>query len=176
MCCHEIPWSHTEESPVEVRFAVAEEPGWAAPSITQRCAAFCVLETMGCCWGRETGNLNLTQEALKATQNKLLSSGISPYWKTISTVIKGELNRLISSKVTEQPPLSSPLPLLLSSFLPRSHRPSILTRLARWRPSMKCHQISGGLEVIGQKCSVECAPRRSERKGCVFCFALIDGR
>jgi len=29
-------------------------------------------------WG-ETGNLNLTQEALKATQNKLLSSGISPY-------------------------------------------------------------------------------------------------
>lgn len=29
--------------------------------------------------GRETGNLNLTQEALKATQNKLLSSGISPY-------------------------------------------------------------------------------------------------
>lgn len=40
---------------------------------------------------RDTGNLNLTQEALKATQNKLLSSGISPYWKTISTVIRGEL-------------------------------------------------------------------------------------
>lgn len=31
--------------------------------------------------GRETGNLNLTQEALKATQNKLLSSGISPALK-----------------------------------------------------------------------------------------------
>ncbi len=41
---------------------------------------------------------------------------------------------------------------------------------------MKCHQICGGLEVIGQKCSVECALWRSERKGCVFCFALIDGR
>lgn len=58
--------------------------------------------------GRETSNLNLTQEALKATQNKLLSSGISPYWKTISTVIKGELSRLISSKVTEQLLLQPP--------------------------------------------------------------------
>lgn len=49
---------------------------------------FCGLETMGCCccWRerereRERGNLNLTQEALKATQNKLLSSGISPLLK-----------------------------------------------------------------------------------------------
>lgn len=41
---------------------------------------------------------------------------------------------------------------------------------------MKCHQISGGLEVIGQKCSVECALWQSEGKDCVFCFALIDGR
>lgn len=99
------------------------------------------------------------------------------YWKTISTVIKGELNRLISSKVTEQPPLSP-------SHSPSSFSPSSLVLTVpqfslpswRWRPSMKCHQISGGLEVIGQKCSVECALQPSEKKGCVFCFPLIDGR
>lgn len=58
-------------------------------------------------------NLNLTQEALRATQNKVLSSGISPppaSRKTISPVIKGELNRLISSKVTERPPPPTPPP------------------------------------------------------------------
>lgn len=45
--------------------------------------------------------------------------------KTISTVIKGELNRLIFSKVTEPPP-PPPLPLhlfLLPSFLPSSSPP-----------------------------------------------------
>lgn len=64
-------------------------------------------------WSKEGGrrNLNLTQEALRATQNKVLSSGISPppaSRKTISPVIKGELNRLISSKVTEGPPPPPP--------------------------------------------------------------------
>lgn len=66
---------------------MAEEPGRAALSITQHCAAFCGSETMGRCrvmgWGGggDTRNLNLTQEALKATQNKLLSSGIPPLQK-----------------------------------------------------------------------------------------------
>lgn len=126
MCCHESPWSHTEESPVAVGFAVAEELGWAALSITQPLRCLLWLGDNGPLLGRETRNLNLTQEALKATQNKLLSSGISPYRKTISAVIKGELNRLISSKVTEQPSLSTPppLPLLLFSFHPLSHHPS----------------------------------------------------
>jgi hypothetical protein len=41
---------------------------------------------MGGGWG-QTGNLNLTEEAVKATQNKLLSSGISP-----PPVVKGEDN------------------------------------------------------------------------------------
>lgn len=41
---------------------------------------------------------------------------------------------------------------------------------------MKCHQISGGLEVIGQKCCVECVLSQPERKGCVFCLARIDGQ
>lgn len=157
MCCHEIPWSRSEESPVEVWFAVAEELGWAAPSITQHCAAFCGPETMGRCWRRETGNLNLTQEALKATQNKLLSSGISPHWKTISTIIKGELNRLISSKVTEQPLLSSP-PSPPPFLFPRSYHHSIL----------KCHQISGGLGVIGQ--NVLLSVLRGRLKGKAVCF------
>lgn len=173
MCCHESPWSHTEESPVAVRFAVAEELGWAALSITQPLCCLLWLGDNGPLLGRETRNLNLTQEALKATQNKLLSSGISPYRKTISAVIKGELNRLISSKVTEQPPLSSPFP---SSFSPSTLFLTIpLSRPARWRPSMKCHQISGGLEVIGQKCSVECACL----KGKAVCFVWLgsmDGR
>lgn len=60
--------------------------------------------------------------------------------KTISTVIKGELNRLISSKVTERPSLSSPFTSSFPSFSPRSS-----VTPARWRPSMKCHQISGGV-------------------------------
>lgn len=127
----------------KVRFAVAEEPGRAALSITQHSAAFCGSETMGRCrgGGEETRNLNLTQEALKATQNKLLSSGIPPpSRKTISTVIKGELNRLISSKVTERPSLSSPFASSFPSFSPHSS-----VTPARWRPPMKCHQISGGV-------------------------------
>lgn len=177
MCCHESPWSHTEESPVAVGFAVAEELGWAALSITQPLRCLLWLGDNGPLLGRETRNLNLTQEALKATQNKLLSSGISPYRKTISAVIKGELNRLISSKVTEQPSLSThpPPPPFPSSCSPSTLFLTIpLSRPARWRPSMKCHQISGGLEVIGQK--MFCWMRLSERKGCVFCLARIDGR
>lgn len=117
MCCHEIPWSHTEESPVEVRFAVAEEPGWAAPSITQHCAAFCGSETMGRCWGERQATWTWHRKLLKLHKTNCWALAFPPYWKTISTVIKGELNRLISSKVTEQPPLSSPFP---SSFSPSS--------------------------------------------------------
>lgn len=145
-CCHETPWSHTEESPEEVRFAVEEEPGLSRTVDHPTLCCLLWLGDKGPLPGRETGNLNLTQEALRATQNKLLSSGISPpYWKTISTVIKGELNRLISSKVTEQP-------LLSPRFPPPSFPPSSLFLTVApfspasrgGRPSMKCQQISGG--------------------------------
>lgn len=65
MCCHEIPWSHTEEFPAEVRFAVAEEPGWVAPSITQHCAALCGSETMGRCRGERQATWTWHRKLLK---------------------------------------------------------------------------------------------------------------
>lgn len=124
--------------------------------------------------GEKDSNLNLTQEALKATQNKLLSSGIPPppYWKTISTAIKGELNRLISSKVTEQPLLSFPFP---SSYSPSSVFLNIpLFSLAAEGAGHQWNAIrsQGGLEVTGQKCPVECASAGSLKEKPV-CFVLL---
>lgn len=66
---------------MEVRFAVAEEPGLSHSVDHPTLCCLLWLGDNGPLLGRKIGNLNLTQEALKATQNKLLSSGISPLLK-----------------------------------------------------------------------------------------------
>lgn len=127
---------------------------------------------------RETSNLNLTQEALKATQNKLLSSGIPPaphpHWKTISTVIKGEPNRLISSKVTVQSLLNLPrLPFLRLSLRPTC--PLFSRPLQSGGHQWNATGSLGGLEVIRQKCFVYCARWQSllSIEGWLAAFARI---
>lgn len=129
---------------------------------------------MGRCWGGRHATWAWHRKLLKLHKTNCWALAFPPYRKTISTVIKGELNHLISSKVTEQPPLSPPFP---SSFSPSILFLTIpLSRPARWRPPMKCHQISGGVRGHWTKNALlNTLVWQSERKGCVFCFARIDG-
>lgn len=114
LCCHGVPWGRTEESPVEVRFAGVSR-SVDHPTLS------CLL------WLGDNGPLLRewdTQPEPDTGSSQCYTKQSAELWhfppsrKTISTVIKGELNRLISSKVTEEPPLStlpSPPPFLLPS-------------------------------------------------------------
>lgn len=134
---------------------------------TQRCLPFVARRQWAAAGERDRQPEPDTGSSQSYTKQTAELWHFPPCWKTISTVIKGELNRLISSKVTEQPPLPPPPPF---PFLPLSHHPLFLSRLARWRPSMKCHQISGGLEVIGQKMLCWMCSRL---KGKALCFVFL---
>lgn len=177
-CCHGESLKVTRES-LRWRLSLPWQRSWPKPllSITQHCAAFCDSETMGRCCGGRHATWAWHRKLLKLHKTNCWALAFPPYRKTISTVIKGELNHLISSKVTEQPPLSPPFP--------SSSSPSILVltsplrRRARWRPPMKCHQISGGVRGHWtKKCSVEyaCLAVWKERPRVFVLLGSMDGR
>lgn len=83
---------------------------------TQRCLPFVARRQWAAAGERDRQPEPDTGSSQSYTKQTAELWHFPPCWKTISTVIKGELNRLISSKVTEQPPLPPPHHLSPSSL------------------------------------------------------------